>query len=70
MKTSPENFSSLSERYWSYISNAIDVSNEINALNLQEVLLLPDLSMENIFLSGSVLPISTEAFEIYNLIEI
>lgn len=61
-KTSPRNISSLSERYWSYISNVIDVSNEINALNLQEVQLLPDLSMENIFVSDSVLPISTEAF--------
>lgn len=51
--------------YWSYISNVIDelhLSNEINALNLQEVQLLPDLRMENIFLSDSVLPISTEAF--------
>lgn len=68
MKSSPHNLSSLSGRYWSYISNVIDVSNEINAWNLKEVQLLPDLSMEIIFLSDSVLLISIEAFKIYSLI--
>lgn len=38
------NFSRLPERYWPHVSNVINVSNEINLLNLQEPQLLPDPS--------------------------